>query len=291
MKNPSVFRFDGEHPCRLSDIPTAYTGSFHAKEETTDLLEKNKAILSEEQAKLFAQGEFALLIILQGLDAAGKDGVIRNVFSGLNPEGVKVWSFKQPSAEELKHDYLWRTQIHLPQRGEVCIFNRSYYEEVLVVRVHNLLSTQHIPSSLTDNIWEKRYRHIAHYETYLCENGILPVKLFLHLSKSEQKKRLLSRLQNPAKNWKFSTSDVEERAYWEKYQVCYEELINRTASKAAPWHVIPADKKWYARYLISDILADVLKGLHLHYPETTDAQRKVLDNYRKLLETDGSDHQ
>lgn len=285
MKTPEIFRFDGEHPCRLNEIEPAGTGPFQNREEILEAFEENKAILAKEQDKLYAQKDYALLVILQGLDAAGKDGVIRHVFSGLNPEGVKVWSFKQPSDEELKHDFLWRTHTHLPERGQVGIFNRSYYEEVLVVRVHDLLPTEHIPPELmTRHIWEKRYRDISQFETYLRENGILPVKFFLHISKGEQKKRLLSRLEDPAKNWKFSTSDVKERAFWNKYQTCYEETINHTASANAPWYIIPADKKWYARYLISHILVGIVRDLHLQYPETSPEQHKVLEAYRDLLE-------
>lgn len=284
MNLSEIYRFDGTQSYTLREVDPSGTGSFHAKEETMELLEKNKTILAEEQSKLYAQKEYAVLVILQGLDAAGKDGVIRNVFSGLNPEGVKVWSFKQPSDEELRHDYLWRTHVHLPERGQVGIFNRSYYEEVLVVRVHDLLPTEHIPAALTHHVWEKRYKHIGQFETYLAENGIIPVKFFLHISKEEQKSRLLSRLDNQGKNWKFSTADVKERAYWNKYQACYQEILNSTSSKAAPWYVIPADKKWYARYLISQILVDTLQGLHLHYPQTTAEQQKVLETYRDLLE-------
>ncbi len=292
MKKIEDYRFDGERRCRLDDIPPDDAGPFHAKEEAAGTFERNKAILAEEQGKLYAQKEYALLIIFQGLDAAGKDGAVRHVFSGLNPQGVKVWSFKQPSAEELGHDYLWRTHLHMPRRGEIGIFNRSYYEEVLVVRVHDLLPTESLPAPLmTNDIWERRYRHISHYETYLCENGILPVKFFLHLSKGEQKKRLLARLDDEGKNWKFSATDVKERRYWDKYRKCYEEIINRTSSREAPWYVIPSDKKWYARYLIAAILADKIKGLHLHYPEITDEQRGVLKNYRSLLENgDGAAH-
>ncbi|MFT8888408.1 MAG: polyphosphate kinase 2 family protein [Ethanoligenens sp.] len=284
MKTPGIFRFDGAHSCHLWEVNPSDTGSFQSKEETLNILEKNKSILAEEQNKLYAQKDYAILVILQGLDAAGKDGIIRHVFSGLNPEGVKVWSFKQPSSEELQHDYLWRTHVHMPERGQIGIFNRSYYEEVLVVRVHDLLPAEHIPAALTDNIWEKRYRHIGQFEEYLCENGILPVKFFLHVSKEEQKNRLLSRLEDPAKNWKFSTADVKERSYWNKYQACYEEIVNNTSSRSAPWYIIPSDKKWYARYLISHILVNIMQGLHLQYPTTTPEQGKVLNAYRELLQ-------
>lgn len=285
MSTSEIFRFDGTQTCALHEIDPSYTGSFSSKTEALKKLEENKAILEEEQGKLYAQKEYAILVVLQGLDAAGKDGAIRHVFSGLNPEGVKVWSFKQPSDEELKHDYLWRTHVHLPERGQLGIFNRSYYEEVLVVRVHNLLSNEHIPVELTaHHVWEKRYKHIGQFENYLADNGVIPVKFFLHLSKDEQKKRLLERLDDQGKNWKFSTADVKERSFWNKYQTCYEELINATSSKAAPWYVIPSDKKWYARYLISQIVVDTIQRLHLHYPETTAEQHKVLESYRALLE-------
>lgn len=285
------YRYDGSRPCRLNGLSSSETGLVHSKEEGLALTEKNKTILAEEQSKLYAQKDYAILIILQGLDAAGKDGIIRHVFSGLNPEGVKVWSFKQPSDEELKHDYLWRTHVHMPERGQVGIFNRSYYEEVLVVRVHNLLPDEHIPAELTHHVWENRYRHISQFETYLVENGILPLKFFLHISKEEQKRRLLARLDDPAKNWKFSVTDVKERAFWNKYQNCYEEIVNKTSSKEAPWYIIPSDKKWYARYLISQIVMDTIKGLHLHFPETSTEQHNVLENYRDLLENGTGEQQ
>ncbi len=284
----TIYRFNGKTQCNLAEIDTANTSPFHHKEDIAKAFEKNKKDLAIEQGKLYATGEYSFLVILQGLDTAGKDGVIRHVFSGLNPEAVSVHSFKEPSTEDLKHDYLWRAQTRLPRRGDIGIFNRSYYEEVLVVQVHNMLKPEHLPQTSTSHIWEKRYHQIVNFETYLNENGIIPIKFFLHISKKEQKKRLLDRLSDPSKNWKFSENDVKERAYWNHYQVCYEDVINHTSTEEAPWYVIPADKKWYAHYLISDILTKRMKKLKLNYPETSPAQKKILDSYLKLLETDDS---
>jgi PPK2 family polyphosphate:nucleotide phosphotransferase len=211
------------------------------------------------------------------------------VMSGLNPQGTRVDSFKQPSAEELTHDYLWRCNSQLPARGMIGIFNRSYYEEVLVVRVHHLIQNEKIPPESTKDIWETRYRQINDYELYLHENGILPVKFFLNISKAEQKKRLLARIDDKAKNWKFSEADIAERKYWDKYLSCYEEAINHTGTSHAPWYVIPSDKKWFSRLLISEIVIHKLKSLDLEYPKLDEKQLELLKTYEKLLkdEEDG----
>lgn len=285
MKKLHLYRFDGAQPCRLAAIDPADTAPFADKQEVEPLLEKNCTLLAEEQHKLYAQQQYALLVLLQGLDASGKDGAIRHVFSGLNPQSVTVHSFKQPSSEELGHDYLWRAHLAMPARGEVGVFNRSYYEEVLVVRVHNLLEEEHLPADLLRDIWPRRFAQIVQFEAYLRQNGILPVKIFLHISKDEQRKRLLARLDDAQKNWKFNQADLDARAHWEDYQASYEDAINHTSTPESPWYVVPADKKWYARYLASHITLQALQSLHLQYPTATEEQRGVLDAYRRLLET------
>ena len=218
------------------------------------------------------------------MDTAGKDGTIKHVMSGLNPQSTHVHSFKQPSAEELNHDYLWRAIKRLPERGSIGIFNRSYYEDVLVVRVHDLIKKQQIPAKLiTENIWKERFRQITDFEKYLFENGILVVKLFLHISKEEQKDRLIGRIDDKAKNWKFSAADIAERQFWEEYQHCYQEAISETSTNHAPWYVIPADKKWFARLLVSEIITQTMESLKLEYPVIDKAQSDVLKEFRQKL--------
>lgn len=280
----SRFRFDGDQKLKLSDFKTDLTGDYRSKEEAEERLRGNIEKMIELQGKLIAQGNYALLFIFQAMDAAGKDGAISHVMSGLNPQGTQVHSFKQPTSTELAHDYLWRINRHLPERGKIGIFNRSYYEEVLVVRVHDLLGSERIPEEQRKDIWEQRYKQINHYEKYLYENGIIPVKFFLHISKEEQKKRLLARIEDPAKKWKFSEADIKERQYWDDYQKCYEEAINATAKKHAPWYVIPADAKWYARLMVSEAIIRTMKSLDLQYPELSESQHEVLEKYRGLLE-------
>jgi PPK2 family polyphosphate:nucleotide phosphotransferase len=240
--------------------------------------------MDELQAKLYAQDDYSILIIFQAMDTAGKDGAIKHVMSGLNPEGTEVWSFKVPSVEELNHDYLWRAHKAFPQRGQVGIFNRSYYEELLVVRVHDLVKKQKIPADLiTKDIWEQRFRQIRDFEKYLIENGVILVKIFLHISKEEQKKRLLERINDKSKNWKFSEADLKEREYWEQYQECYEEAIRKTSTGKAPWYVVPADKKWFARLVISEIVAQTLESLKLKFPTLSGDQRRTLEESKKKL--------
>ena len=287
MDELSQVRFDGSRRFRLDDVRTDDTGRFRCKEDSTEDFRKNLRVMVEEQGKLYAQGRTALLLIFQGMDAAGKDGLISHVMSGLNPQGTQVHSFKQPTAEELSHDYLWRVNQYLPAKGKIGIFNRSYYEEVLVVRVHNLIGNEKIPDEYAEKIWDRRFEHIRGYEKYLRENGVIPVKFFLNISKDEQKKRLLSRIDNQSKNWKFSEDDIRERRYWNDYQKCYEETIEQTAAKEAPWYVIPADKKWYARYMVSSVIVRVLESLDLQYPELSGQQKELLEKYRVLL--DGND--
>jgi PPK2 family polyphosphate:nucleotide phosphotransferase len=279
-----IVEFDAKSKFKLSKIKTDNTNSFKSKEDSIIRLEKNIEKLNILQDKQYAQGKHGIIIIFQAMDTAGKDGAIKHVMSGLNPQGTTVYSFKQPSVEDLKHDYLWRANKHLPERGQIGIFNRSYYEELLVVRVHNLLKTQNIPDKLiTDNIWNDRYRQINDYEKYLSENGFITIKLFLHISKEEQKERLLSRIDDKSKNWKFSEADLKERSYWEQYQVCYEELLGKTSTENSPWFIIPSDKKWFARLLISEIIVKHLEDLNMDYPILDSKQVAALEECKRLL--------
>jgi PPK2 family polyphosphate:nucleotide phosphotransferase len=225
------------------------------------------------------------MIILQGMDAAGKDGVVSHVMSGVNPQGCDVWSFKTPSTEELDHDYLWRAHQRVPSRGKIGIFNRSYYEEVLVVRVHRkMLGAERLPEAITNkHLWEQRYEDINAFEKYLTHNGVVVRKFFLHLSKGEQKKRFLARLDDPHKNWKFSLADIKERGYWKDYQRAYEELIQQTATKHAPWYVVPADNKWYSRLVVSAAIVETLDSLQLEFPVVDKVKKEELEQVRKLL--------
>jgi PPK2 family polyphosphate:nucleotide phosphotransferase len=240
------------------------------------------------QEKLYAQNRWGMLLIIQGMDAAGKDGLISHVMSGVNPQGCDVWSFKEPSKEELDHDFMWRCHKVAPERGKIGIFNRSYYEEVLVVRVHaNLLQNEKLPARLiAKKIWEERYEDINAFERYLTRNGILVVKFFLHLSKKEQKKRFLARLDDSEKNWKFSMADVKERGYWKQYQDAYEETIQNTANKNAPWYVIPADNKWFTRVVAALAIVAALNELNLAFPDVEKSKRKELEKVRESLENE-----
>ena len=267
------------------DYDPEFTAGFKDKKDARKKLEKNIAELAEYQDILYAQDTYALLLIFQAMDAAGKDGAIKHVMSGVNPQGCQVYSFKSPSAEELDHDYLWRTNKVMPERGRIGIFNRSYYEEVLVVRVHpELLDHQKIPPSARENIWKRRYEQINNMEKYLSENGIVILKFFLNVSKEEQKKRFLERIDRPEKNWKFSTADAKERAFWDDYQKAYEDCLNRTSTEWAPWFVVPADNKWFTRLTVSEIIVRTLKRLNLRYPEVSEERRQELLEIRKLLE-------
>ncbi len=276
-------RFDGSRKARLDTLRTNYTGEYANKDEAAARLRTVQEALSEVHDRLYAQGQWAVLLILQGMDASGKDGVIKHVMAGLNPQGTDIYSFKAPSAEEHAHDYLWRVHKCLPERGKIGVFNRSYYEEVLVVRVHNLLDAERLPAPCREDIWAKRFHQIRHFEEYLWENGILPVKVFLHVGREEQAERLLDRIEDRAKNYKFNEADLEERKYWDQYQSCYEDAINETAAAYAPWYVVPADKKWYARLAVSEILLRTLKGLDLRYPELGEDKRALLVRYRDML--------
>lgn len=275
MNDPRLIVKPGSQISLTRDYDPKYTGSFQSKVDAEGKLEIDLEQLRKYQDLLYAQNTYALLIIFQGMDAAGKDSIIKHVMSGVNPQGCQVFSFKAPSAEELAHDYLWRTAKSLPERGRIGIFNRSYYEEVLVVRVHpELLQKQRLPESLKgEHIWKQRFQEINNFENYLVNNGIIVLKFFLFISKSEQKKRFLERIELPEKNWKFSIDDVKERAFWDEYIRAYEDVFNHTSTAGAPWYIIPADHKWFARLAVADIICFRCQELHLKYP-TLDEQHK-----------------
>jgi PPK2 family polyphosphate:nucleotide phosphotransferase len=271
---------------RLKDFDPADTGEWRAKEHAAKALQAGIERTAELQDMLYAQNNWALLLIFQALDAAGKDGAIKHVMSGVNPQGCQVYSFKTPSEVELQHDFLWRTTRDLPERGHIGIFNRSYYEEVLVVRVHpEILKSQKLPEALVGkNIWQERFEDIRCFERHMARSGTVIRKFFLHVSKKEQKKRFLDRLEEPEKNWKFSVGDIHERTYWDEYQSAYEDMIRNTATKHAPWHVVPADNKWFTRLVISSVIVDTLESLHLSYPKVDTAKKKELEEGRHVLE-------
>lgn len=256
------------------------------KAEAKRLLQEGTPLLAEYQDKLYAQNDYAVLIILQAMDAAGKDGTIKHVMSGLNPQGCQVTSFKAPSTEELDHDYMWRCFKKLPERGNIGIFNRSYYEEVLITRVHpEILERQRLPDHLADkNIWKRRFEEINNFEKYLVNNGIIVLKFFLNISKAEQKRRFLARLDLPNKNWKFSVSDAKERGHWNEYMEAFEDCFSHTSTKWAPWYVIPADEKPFARLAVGYVVYQTLKSLKLKYPVVTKAQKEQLEKARAILE-------
>ena len=279
------FRITQGGKFRLKDFDSATTGGLKSKAEADEWLQKGVALLSEFQEKLYADDHRALLLIFQGMDGAGKDGVIKHVMSGVNPQGVQVYSFKEPSAEELDHDFLWRTVRCFPERGRIGIFNRSYYEETLIVRVHpELLAKQRIPPALvTKSIWKERFEDINAVERYLTRNGVAVLKFFLNISKAEQRKRFLKRLEDRRKNWKFSANDIRERQHWNAYMEAYEDMIRHTATPHAPWYVIPSDNKWFARMTVAAAVVDTLEELNLSYPKVTGAARKDLAEQRALL--------
>jgi len=273
----------------LKNYKTDDTDGLKDKEEAKEELKDNIKKLTELQSMLYAQDTKALLIIFQAMDAAGKDGAIEHVMSGLNPQGVQVTSFKQPSSEELDHDYLWRCAKNLPERGRIGIFNRSHYEEVLVVRVHDfILQGQRLPDEIKKdkNIWKQRFKQIRNFEEYLADNGTHILKFFLHVSKEEQKQRFLARIDTPEKNWKFSSSDAKERAFWDDYMKCYKEAIEATSTGKAPWYIIPADKKWFTRLAVSEIIVEKMKSMKLHYPVVTEEHKKELEEAKKMLESE-----
>jgi PPK2 family polyphosphate:nucleotide phosphotransferase len=270
---------------RLKDYDTSDTGDVKNKEQSQKIIDNRVGLLSNLQEKLYAQDRWALLLVLQGIDAAGKDGVIKHVMSGVNPQGCDVHAFKAPSPEELNHDYLWRAHRCVPERGMIGIFNRSYYEEALVVRVHpTLLQAEKLPDPLiTKHIWEQRYEDINAFERYLTHNGVVIRKFFLNISKKEQKKRFLERLEDSKKNWKFSMADVKERGYWNDYQEAYEEVIQNTAAKHAPWYVVPADNKWYTQLIVASAIITTLEELDLSFPDVDKEKKKELESVRESL--------
>jgi PPK2 family polyphosphate:nucleotide phosphotransferase len=285
--NSEDFRVPPGKKVKLKEWATSVKPFCETKEAYKDLLEKHVEELSSLQHLHYASNRYALLLIFQGLDAAGKDGAIRHVMSGVNPQGCEVFSFKQPSAEELEHDFLWRTTRRLPERGRIGMFNRSYYEEVLVVRVHpEILRSQGLSEELRDDkaIWEGRYRSIVEMEDHLHRNGTKIVKMFLHLSKEEQRKRFLARIDEPNKNWKFSLSDIHERKYWKDYVNAYEACLQATSTHHTPWYVVPADDKENARLIVSRIVLDALEGLKMAYPRTTAKRRAELQSIGKQLQ-------
>ncbi|HVO13168.1 MAG TPA: polyphosphate kinase 2 family protein [Vicinamibacteria bacterium] len=280
------FRVEDGRRFRLGDYDPGDTCGLKSKEHAEKRLQRDVARLAELQDKLYAQDRWALLLVFQAMDAAGKDGVIKHVMSGLNPQGCQVYSFKAPSAEELDHDFLWRTARCLPERGRIGIFNRSYYEEVLVVRVHpEILAKQKLPTRLVGKrIWKERFSDITAHERYLARNGVVVLKFFLNVSKGEQKRRFLERLDRPEKNWKFSAADAQERQHWKQYMAAYQDAIRETAAEHAPWFVVPADKKWFARLVVAAAVADAMERLDLAYPEVTAEQKKELAAVRVQLE-------
>jgi PPK2 family polyphosphate:nucleotide phosphotransferase len=280
------FRVEPGEKVDLTKRPTVVKPFFKSKKHYQKHLREHVDEMTSLQGLHYASSRYALMLVFQGMDAAGKDGAIRHVMSGINPQGCEVFSFKQPSAEELAHDFLWRTTCHLPERGRIGIFNRSYYEEVLVVRVHpEMLRMQGLPDELRDkkNIWENRYHSIVNLEDHLFENGTRTVKIFLHLSKDEQRKRFLERIDEPDKNWKFSLSDIHERKYWKDYVKAYEACLSATTSHHAPWYIVPADDKDTARLIVSQIVLDAFNHLKMAYPKTTPKRRRELKSIRKLL--------
>jgi PPK2 family polyphosphate:nucleotide phosphotransferase len=279
------YRIAEQKAFRLADINPADTWKLKSKEHAEKWLEDGVARLREFQDKLYAQKQWAVLLIFQGMDTAGKDTTIKHVMSGVNPQGCEVFSFKAPSAVELDHDFLWRTTCRLPERGRIGIFNRSYYEETLIVRVHpELLARETLPPALvTKDIWRERFEDINALERYLTRNGVIVRKFFLHLSKQEQRKRLLDRLEQPEKNWKFSLDDVRERQTWGSYLRAYENMIWNTATDYAPWYVVPADHKWFTRLVVAEVIVDALESLELSYPKVSSAKRKELAAARTAL--------
>jgi len=280
------FQVKSDQSVHLKKFPTQSKSFRLSKEETQKLLAQHVSQLSELQEILYADNRYSLLVIFQAMDAAGKDSAIKHVMSGINPQGCQVFSFKHPSEEELDHDFLWRTTRNLPERGRIGIFNRSYYEEVLIARVHpEILKAENIPSELVNQktIWKERYRSIVNLEKHLHANGTRIIKFFLHVSKEEQRQRFLQRIDEPEKNWKFSPADVQERKYWKEYMKAYEDCLSATSTSQAPWYVIPADEKHQAQLMISQVMVNTLQALKMSYPKVSPARRKELQAMRKLL--------
>ena len=282
------FRVDGSGRFHLKSLKTGEKGGLD-KEEGEKIIEANRKRLNDLQEKLYAQDQWSLLLIFQGMDAAGKDSAIKAVFEGVDPQGCEVRAFKQPSTRELDHDFMWRSMVALPERGRIGIFNRSYYEECLVVRVHpEILAKQKIPKRLvTKNIWRERFEDVTAVERYLSRNGIVILKFFLNVSKEEQRQRFLDRLEEPAKNWKFSMADVAERALWPRYMAAYQDMIRHTSTRSSPWHVVPSDHKWFARVVIGSTIVAALDRLDLHFPKVDKADRSEFAKVREALLKEG----
>lgn len=282
------FRYDGSGKFRLKDHKTDEKGDLD-KEMAQEILEANKKQLIAFQEKLYAQDRWSLLIVFQAMDAGGKDSAIKAIFEGINPQGCEVHAFKAPSSKELDHDFLWRHAVALPERGHIGIFNRSHYEECLVTRVHpEILAKEKLPPKLvTKNIWKERFEDISAFERYLCRNGTVVLKFFLNLSREEQRQRFLDRLEEPAKQWKFSMDDIKERALWPRYQAVYQDIVRHTATSHAPWYVVPADHKWFARVVIGSVINAALEKLDLRFPRADKASLEEFDAVRKALEKEG----
>jgi PPK2 family polyphosphate:nucleotide phosphotransferase len=282
------FRFDGSGIFHLRSYKTDKKGGLD-KDKGEKILDANRKRLSDFQEKLYAQDRWSVLLIFQGMDAAGKDSAIKSIFDGVNPQGCAVTSFKQPTTHELNHDFMWRSVIALPERGRIGIFNRSYYEECLVTRVHpEILAKEKIPPSLvTKNIWRERFEDICAFERYLSRNGTIILKFFLNVSKEEQRQRFLDRLDDPSKNWKFSMADVTERAWWNRYQAVYQDIVRHTSTVRAPWYVVPADHKWFARVVIGSAIVSALDGLNLKFPRVDKASLQEFKKVREALENEG----
>jgi PPK2 family polyphosphate:nucleotide phosphotransferase len=281
------YRYDGGGIFRLKSHKTGERGGLD-KEAGEKILETNRKLLSDLQERLYAQDRWSLLVIFQGMDAAGKDSAIKSIFEGVNPQGCEVTSFKQPTSHELDHDFMWRAMIALPERGRIGIFNRSYYEECLVTRVHHeLLAREKLPHKLvTSRLWRERFADITALERYLSRNGTVILKFFLNISKQKQRERFLDRLKQPAKTWKFSMDDVTERAFWPRYMAAYQDIIRRTSTSHAPWHVVPADHKWFARVVIGSAIVRALEELNLHFPRVDKASQEEFAQVRKALENE-----
>lgn len=281
----SKYLVKDEEKINLKKFPTACDSGDEENKVKNDLMPKVLKEINKLQEKLFAENTYGMLIVFQAMDAAGKDGTINHVFSHLNPAGVHVNSFKQPSVEEKDHDYMWRINKALPSRGEIGIFNRSHYEEVIVAKIHDLIKSDGMPQDLIQkNIWEKRYRQIRDWEKYLTENGFPIIKIFLHLSKEEQKNRLVDRILVKKKNWKFSMSDINERKYWDRYQKTYEEMLTATSTKYAPWYIVPADDKWYTRYVVASIVLMELKKINPQFPKLAPDVQKQLEQFKQIMQ-------
>jgi PPK2 family polyphosphate:nucleotide phosphotransferase len=285
LKLADAFKVRHADSFRLKDFDPADIRGIQSKEKADQLLQQSVAVLQDLQERLYAQDQWAVLLIVQAMDAAGKDSLIKHVMSGVNPQACEVSSFKQPSAEELDHDFLWRTTRRLPQRGKIGIFNRSYYEEVLVVRIHQeYLEKQHLPAELvTKKIWKERFKDIRNFEEYLTRNGVVIRKFFLNVSKEEQKRRFLARLDEPEKNWKFSEADIHERKYWDDYMKAYEDMIRHTSTPDAPWYVVPADHKWFTHIAVSSAIIQTLEEMDLQFPKVDKARRKQLEEAKQML--------